>query len=334
VRFDANLPSSALQQIPELAQAAERLGFDGLWTAETQHDPFLPLALAAEHTRRIQIGTAVAIGFARSPATLAYTAWDLAEASHGRFILGLGTQVRAHIERRFGMTWPASPVAKLRELVGAVRAFWSAWQHGERLQFRGEYFKLSLMTPFFNPGPINHPDIPIYLSGVNTGLARLAGEIADGYHAHPLHSARHLREVVRPALAEGAARAGRSARDIVLSTTAFVVTSPAEADLVRFQIAFYASTPTYRAVMALHGWGDVADELSRLSRHKAWDQMTPLITDEMLHEFAVVAEPAEAAAGLRRRYAGLVDRLTLYLPFSPGLQDDFWQQVASELRTA
>ena len=215
MRFDASLPSSALQQVPELAQAVERIGFDGLWTAETQHDPFLPLALAAEHTRRVQLGTAVAIGFARSPATLAYTAWDLAEASQGRFILGLGTQVRAHIERRFGMAWPASPVAKLRELVGAVRAFWSAWQHGERLQFRGEYYKLSLMTPFFNPGPISHPQIPIYLSGVNPGLARLAGEIADGYHAHPLHSARHLREVLAEAQAERRAIQGELAALLV-----------------------------------------------------------------------------------------------------------------------
>ncbi|MEW6569006.1 MAG: TIGR03617 family F420-dependent LLM class oxidoreductase, partial [Chloroflexota bacterium] len=228
--LDANLPPMTLGQIPALAEAAERIGFAALWSSETQHDPFLPLALAAEHSTRLQLGTAVALALTRSPTALAYTAWDLAEVSHGRFILGLGTQVRAHVTRRFGMDWPDSPAGKLREVVGAIRALWTTWQDGGRLNFRGQYFKLTLMTPFFDPGPIAQPAIPIYLAGVNPALCRLAGEVADGLVAHPYHSERYLREVVRPAVAEGQARAGRPARSVRLSVTAMAVTAPEEAD--------------------------------------------------------------------------------------------------------
>jgi probable F420-dependent oxidoreductase len=331
--FDASLPPVSLDQIPRIASAAEQIGFDALWSTETQHDPFLPLALAAEHTQRLDLGTAIAVGFARSPATLAYTAWDLADYSHGRFILGLGTQVRAHIRRRFGMPWPDSPSGKLRELVAAIRAFWRCWQTGEPLAFRGEHYRLNLMTPFFNPGPIDHPEIPIYLAGVNTALCRLAGEIADGIHAHPYHSERYLREVVEPAVAEGAARAGRSRGDIRLSVTAFAVTSPEEVDLVRTQIAFYASTPSYRPVMAFHGWGETADRLRELARTAGWADMPSLISDEMLQTFAVTASSDGLGAALRARYSGLADRLTLYLPFSPGDRDEFWSRLAHDVHT-
>lgn len=329
--FDVSLPPTSLNAIPALAAAADRIGFDAVWTSETQHDPFLPLALVAEHTQRLGFGTAVAIGFARSPGALAYTAWDLAQASGGRFILGLGSQVRAHIERRFGMPWPESPVAKMRELIGALRAFWTSWQSGERLNFRGGYFKLTLMTPFFDPGPIDHPKIPIYIAGVNPGFCRLAGEVADGFHAHPYHSERYLREVVRPAIDQGAARAGRSPGEILLSVTAFAVEDPAQADFVRSQIAFYASTPSYRPVMALHGWGEVADRLSELARQGDWVGMPRLISDEILETFAVVCGPGELGEALKGRYAGLADRLTLYLPYT-GAEDDFWRDLASTLR--
>ena len=205
MRLDALLPPASLTSLPELARSAEAAGFDALWSTETQHDPFLPLALAAEHTQRINLGTAIAVAFARSPAVLAYTAWDLADASHGRFILGLGTQVKAHVERRFGMPWPDSPVGKLRDLIQAMRALWRAWQEGERLNHRGPYHKLTLMTPFFNPGPIEYPSIPVYIAGVNSALCRLAGELADGFLAHPYHSADYLRQVVRPEIDAGAA---------------------------------------------------------------------------------------------------------------------------------
>lgn len=334
MQIDANLPPASLRALPDLARAAEAAGFDGLWSAETQHDPFLPLALAAEHTHRIHLGTAIAVAFARSPAVLAYTAWDLAEASGGRFILGLGTQVRAHVERRFGMPWPDSPVGKLRDQITALRALWRTWQDGERLNHRGPYHKLTLMTPFFNPGPIEHPLIPIYIAGVNPALCRLAGEAGDGFIAHPYHSVDYLRRVVRPAIDDGAAQTGRQPGDIRLSVTVITAADPAEAEFARAQIAFYASTPSYRPVMAHHGWGEVADRLRELSRRSAWGEMSELISDEMLSTFAVVASEAELPAALQARYAGLADRLALYTPYTPGTRDAFWERLRQGLKAA
>jgi probable F420-dependent oxidoreductase len=324
---DTSLPPTGLKAVPEIAQAAERLGFAGLWITETQHDPFLPGALIAEHTTRIRFGTAVAIAFARSPATLAYTAWDLARASGGRFILGLGTQVKAHIERRFGMPWPESPVGKLREQIAAIRAFWRTWQTGEPLNFRGEFYKLTLMSPFFNPGPIEHPDIPIFIAGVNTGLARLAGEAADGFHVHPFHTPRYLSETLLPAIQAGAAHAGRSRAEIQISVTAFAASTPQEMEITRQHIAFYASTPSYRPVMALHGWGGVAEKLSSLAARGKWAEMPALIDDSMLGAFAVVAGPGDISHALQERYRGLAGRLALYLPFIPGERDEFWKSL-------
>ena len=323
--LDASLPPVSLGRVPAIARAAEAAGFDALWSTETMHDPFLPAALAAEHTQTLQFGTAVAIAFARSPTTLAYTAWDLAQASGGRFILGLGTQVKAHVERRFGMPWPDSVVGKLREQVAAMRALWNTWQTGEKLNFRGEHYKLTLMTPFFNPGPIERPDIPIYIAGVNPGLARLAGECADGFHLHPLHSIRYLEEVLKPAIAEGARRAGRSPEEVKIATSAFIVTSPAEELFVRSQIAFYASTPSYRPVMALHGWEETAQQLSALASRGEWGAMPGLVTPEMLETFAVVSAPGELAERLQARYRGRIERLGFYIPFIPGERDDFWR---------
>ncbi len=325
--LDASLPPVPLTQVPAIACAADELGFQALWSTETMHDPFLPGALIAEHTRRLHFGTAVAIAFARSPATLAYTAWDLAQASGGRFILGLGTQVKAHIERRFGMPWPESVVGKLREQIGALRAFWQAWQTGGRLEYRGDYYRLSLMSPFFNPGPIEHPEIPIYIAGVNRGLARLAGETCQGFHVHPFHTPRYLAEVLLPALEAGAEKAGRARTEVRVSVTAFVVTSPEEDFFVRAQVAFYASTPSYRPVMALHGWEAEAEKLSILAGRGKWEEMPFAITDEMLQTFAVIASPQDLAPALLARYRGLADRLSLYLPFNPGEKDEFWSTL-------
>lgn len=332
MKLDASLPPMALRQLPGMAQAAEDIGFDGLWSTETQHDPFLPLALAAQHTQRISIGTAVAIAFARSPTVLAHTAWDLAEQSGGRFILGLGTQVKAHIERRFGMPWPASPVTALREQIQVIRALWQAWQQGGRPNVRGEYHKVTLMTPFFSPGPQPHPAIPIFVAGVNPGLARLAGEAADGFLVHPYHSRRYLQEVVQPAIVEGAAGAGRRSEAVAFSVTSIVATTPEEELWARGQIAFYASTPSYRPVMALHGWGENADELRSLSQRGAWAEMGECITQEMLATFAVTAPEQDLPEALAERYAGSADRLGLYLPFTPGSRDAFWRRLITRLR--
>ena len=332
MQFDGIIPPTSLRKIPELTREAERIGFDAIWSSETQHSPFMPLALVAEHSRGLDFGTAIAVAFARSPASLAYTAWDLAQASNGRFILGLGTQVKAHIERRFGLLWPASPVNKFRELIAAIRALWTAWQTGEKLNFRGEYYKLTLMSPFFNPGAIDHPDIPIYIAGVNTGLSRLAGEVADGFHAHPYHSEKYLREIIVPAIEQGAVQSGRSRKDVSLVVSAMFATNKVEEDIMRAQIAFYASTPTYRPVMALHGWEEVAEHLSNLSRRGNWGEMAEMINDEMLETFAVVASEEDLADALLERYAGLADRLMVYRPFDPGDSDDFWVRLLKEVR--
>src|SRR5512141_1442800 len=242
MKFDAALPPVYLKDVPAIAKAAEEIGFDALWTQETQHDPFLPCALIGEHTTRLRAGTAVAIAFARSPANIAYTAWDLAAQSEGRFILGLGTQVKAHIERRFGQVWPESPVKKLREQIEVIRALWDCWQNGTKLNYRGEYYKITLMSPFFNGGQIAHPNVPIYIAGVNTGLAKLAGEICEGFHVHPFHSLRYLREVVLPAIEEGASKGRRKREDISVSVTPFIATNSEETAFARAQISFYAST--------------------------------------------------------------------------------------------
>ena len=211
-----------------------------------------------------------------------------------------------------------------------MRAFWQTWQTGERLNHRGEHYKLT--PPFFNPGPIDHPDIPIYIAGVNTGLSRLAGEVAEGFHAHVYHSRRYLEEVVRPGIEAGARKANRTADEISLSTAAFTVTRPEEADFVRSQIAFYASTPTYRPVMELHGWGETADQLQGLARKGAWQEMATLINDEMLEVFAVVCELNELPKKLADRYTGLVDRLALYAPYIPGERDDEWSDLLAGVR--
>jgi probable F420-dependent oxidoreductase len=327
MKFDATLPPVPLRDVPTIAKAAEEIGFDALWTQETQHDPFLPCALAAEHTSHLHVGTAIAVSFARSPANLAYTAWDLAAQSNGRFILGLGTQVKAHIERRFGQQWPESVTGKLREQIQAIRAFWDCWQSGTKLNFRGEYYKITLMSPFFNPGSVEHPDIPIYVAGVNTGLAKLAGELCDGFHVHPFHSVRYVREVILPAIEEGARKERRERKEVAVSVTAFVATAPEEMNFARAQIAFYASTPSYRSVMDLHGWIGVAEKLSGHAAKGEWSEMPLLITDEMLSEFCLVAEEDKLADELKKRYEGIADRLALYTAFVPGEKDEWWRKM-------
>lgn len=324
--LDAALPPVPLSAVPEIAIEAERLGFDTLWSTETMHDPFLPFTLAAEHTHALNFGTAVAVSFARSPATMAYTAWDLAQASKGRFCLGLGTQVKAHIERRFGMPWPDSPVTKLRDQIAAMRALWRTWQTGEKLNFRGDYYKLTLMSPFFNPGPIDHPHIPIYIAGVNKGMARLSGEVADGFLVHPFHSPDYLKEVILPAIEKGVNKAGRDKKSISISVTAITICDGEQKEFVRQQIAFYASTPSYRPVMALHGWEKDAEDLSAAAARGKWAEMPEMITDEMLAIFATSAVPEELSAVLKNRYVGIADRLSLYIPFSPGEDLEFWKK--------
>jgi probable F420-dependent oxidoreductase len=330
--LDVTLPVDAnpLPIAAEVAAAAEEIGFAALWAPETAHNPFLGLAVAAEHSRRLTLGTAVAIAFPRSPMVTAQIAWDLAAYSKGRFVLGLGTQVRAHIERRFSAQFD-QPVARMRDYILAMRAIWDTWQHGRPLRYKGEFYQHTLMIPFFNPGPIEYPAIPIYIAGVNSGLAQLAGEVCEGFHAHPLNSAKYLREVIHPQIAAGAAKSGRDPAACAVVGSAFVITgaSPAEREklrgAVRQQIAFYASTPTYRPVLECHGWGEVGEQLSQLAAQQRWAEMPTLVTDELLAAFAVEAAPEALGAALLERFDGLLDRVSLYIPFVPGQMDEFWR---------
>ncbi|HEV8675963.1 MAG TPA: TIGR03617 family F420-dependent LLM class oxidoreductase [Methylomirabilota bacterium] len=319
MKLDINIAIDSLRDVPALARDAEALGFDGLWASETKHDPFLPLALAAEHTSRVSLGTAIVVAFPRSPTVVAHTAWDLQAASGGRLLLGLGTQVKGHNERRFSVPWTA-PGPRLRDYIGALRALWECWQTGQRLDFRSEHYNLTLMTPFFAPMPIAHPRIPIYIAAVNAYNLRLAGELCEGVHLHPFHSVKYLREFALPHIEAGLAKSGRRRADITLITSVFMVTgrTPAETaearEQVRAQVAFYASTRTYEPVLAAHGWADLMPRLHRKSVEGDWPGMAALITDEMLEAFAVQAPFDGLAAALTARYAGLLDRLAPYLP--------------------
>ncbi len=324
MRLDASLGfETPLADVPGIARAAEAAGVDALWTAETSHDPFLPLALAAEHTERLHLGTAIAVAFARSPLVTAATAWDLAHLSGGRLLLGLGTQVRAHIERRFGMPWSGRPASQMREYVAVLRAAWDAWQRAERPSFRGEFYRFTLMSPFFDPGPIDHPAIPVYLAAVGHRMYRLAGEIADGVIVHPLHSRAYLADVVLPALHEGAAVAGREAAAVTVAASVIVATNVEEVAAARRTVGFYASTPTYRPLMEHHGWGSVADALAGHARGGRWDALAGDVTDAMLDAFAIVAAPGELRGALERHSDGLIDRVAPYQAFG----GPAWQEL-------
>ena len=332
MKLDAGLAVEGkhLPTIDEVGHAAESLGFAGLWTSETKHDSFLPLAVAANSTRTLDLGTSIAIAFSRSPMTTAQISWDLQDHSGGRFILGLGTQVRAHIERRFSMPW-GRPAARLKDYILALRVIWQSFQTEDSLNYEGEFYRHTLMTPFFNPGPIEYPEIPIYIAGVNTRLAKVAGELCDGFHVHPFHTPEYIRQTVKPAIKEGAEKENRNPEHVKLATSVFVITGETREEVeeqrekMRSQAAFYASTPSYRVVLEAHGWEDTGQELGRLARDKKWDEMPGLITDEMLRAFAVEAAPEEVGPALKERYEGLIDRVALYVPFVPGERDEFWQ---------
>jgi probable F420-dependent oxidoreductase len=321
VKIDATMSGQA-GRTKELAAELEAIGYDGIWAGEAKHEPFLQLLQAADATQRVTIGTAVAIAFARSPMTLANAAFDLALYSRGRFVLGLGSQVKAHIERRFSMPW-SHPAPRMRELVLALRAIWSAWQTGEKLDFRGEFYSHTLMTPFFSPAAHAYGAPPVYLAGVGEKMTEVAGEVCDGFFFHPFTTDRYLREVTLPALARGRSRAGHA------DLAGFTVTGPAftcagrdEKELAsaikgtKEQIAFYASTAAYRGVLDLHGWGDLQPSLTRLSRDGRWSEMGDAIDDEVLRAFAIVGSPDEVGRGLRQRWGDIAARITLYAPYN------------------
>jgi probable F420-dependent oxidoreductase len=326
-----------LRSAGQTARELEEQGYDGLWTAETNHDPFFPLLLASQTTDRVELGTGIAVAFARNPMNLAQIAWDLQAASGGRFILGLGSQIKPHITKRFSMPW-SQPAARMREMILAIRAIWESWNERTKLDFRGDFYTHTLMTPFFDPGPNPHGNAKIFLAGVGEKMTEAAGEVADGFLCHGFTTERYLREVTLPALERGAGRAGRTLDDVEISGPAFVVTGTTEEEMAasvagtKQQIAFYGSTPAYRAVLELHGWGGMQDDLNRLSKEGRWKEMGDLVDDEMLHTFAVVGEPEEIAGGLHDRYGDVVDRISFYAPYQT--DPARWARVMDQLKAA
>ena len=333
--FDVTILPKNLNTAGTIARQVEDYGFGGLWTAETSHNPFLPLTHAASVTDRISVGTGIAVAFPRSPMVMANTAWDLAEQSKGRFILGLGTQVRAHITKRFSSEWSA-PVPRLREYIESMRAIWDTWQTGVPLHYKGEHYRFILMTPFFSPEPMPYSNIPIYIAGVNEGLCRLAGEMCQGFHVHPFHTTRYLKEMIIPNIEAGAQKTGRTRQAVKLTCMIFVVTGRTAEEIqqstiaTKSQIAFYASTPSYKAVLEMHGWGDLAERLGKMIRENRWNELWTEISDEMLNEIAVVAPVDELAHKVKERYEGLLDRVGYYFPFVPEEVDKqvIWEQAA------
>jgi probable F420-dependent oxidoreductase len=316
IDFSADIAASPLE-VEAAAVAAESQGYDGFGVAETRHDAFTSLALAARATERITLQSAIAVAFARNPMTVAVLGNDIQLISGGRFQLGLGSQVQAHIERRFSMEW-SHPAARMEEFVAAVRTIWATWATGERLAFTGTFYRHTLMTDFFNPGPNPHGNPPILLAAVGERMTQVAGRVADGLLVHSFTTEAYLRDVTLPALR--AARDG-SLDGFTLCIPALVVLGADEAARsraevgIRKQIAFYGSTPAYLPVLAQHGWADLGEKLNKLSRRAAWTEMGELITDEVLDTFAVSGDAAQVAAGLRARFGDAVGRISLYTPY-------------------
>jgi probable F420-dependent oxidoreductase len=335
VKLDAVTYGGPLAAVPDEVRSAELRGYDGWFVSEVAHDPLLACALAAEHRSRLQVGTAITVAFARSPMQVAYQAHDLQALAEGSFVLGLGSQIQAHVEKRFSMPWRA-PAARMREYVQALHAIWTAWETGERLRFEGDHYRHTLMTPFFTPEDHGFGRPDVWIAAVGPLMTKVTGEVADGLLCHVFTTDRYLRGTTLPAIAEGAATAGRSRDDLEVSLPVLVVTGRDEeereavATAARGQLAFYGSTPAYRGVLEAHGWGPLHEELHAASVRGEWDRMPGMIDDEVLATFAVVTEPDRVGAEVRARYDGLVDRVSLATAHV--FSEDEWGRVTDDLR--
>jgi probable F420-dependent oxidoreductase len=337
MKVDGGIPAD-LSKAAQAARDVEDAGYSGAWTAETAHDPFLPLAVAAEHTERIELGTSIAVAFARNPMLLANLGWDLQAFSKGRFILGLGSQIKPHIEKRFSMEW-SHPAARMREMVMAIHAIWDTWENGTKLEFRGDFYKHTLMTPFFTPDRAELAGFgrpKIYLAGVGEKMTEVCGEVCDGFICHGFTTEKYLREVTIPALERGRKKAGKTMAGFDIVGPSFVVTGNSEEDMkqaaagTRQQIAFYGSTPAYRGVLDIHGWGGLQDELNTLSKQGKWVEMGSLITDDILNTFAVVGGPDMVAPELHRRYGDVINRISFYAPYKS--DPERWRPVIEAIK--
>jgi probable F420-dependent oxidoreductase len=335
MKVDGVLMGAAPEEVSTAARELEDLGYDGAFTAEVSHDPFFPALLGGLSTERLELGTGIAVAFARNPMTTANVAYDLQLYTRGRFILGLGSQIKPHIEKRFSMPW-SHPAARMREFILALRAIWTCWNDGAPLDFRGDFYRHTLMTPFFNPGPNRYGTPKVFLAAVGEKMTEVAGEVADGILLHGFTTERYVREVTLPALARGWEKAGRKRGDFEVSGPMFVVTGTTEEEIesartaTKQQIAFYGSTPAYRPVLELHGWGDLQDELNRLSKRGEWVAMGDLVTDDILETFAVVGEPEDVPGALRARYGDAVDRISFYAPYKR--DPERWRRVLESFR--
>lgn len=332
MKIDSLMPPAAPTKIAEQARAFEAQGFDCVWTFEAMSDAFLPLAHAAAATERLEIGTNIAVAFARSPFSMAQIAWDLQRDSGGRFRLGLGTQVRPHIERRFSMPFD-HPAARVTDYVRCVRAIWDTFQNGSKPAYEGPFYRFKLMNPFFQPGSVEHPDIPVYLAGVNPRMCRAAGEVADGFHVHPMHSAPYLTDVVKPALNEGAKISGREVDDLELYSPVFVITGETQEETdtmertVRQQLAFYGSTPSYAAVLEYHGLGELSKKLNKLMREGDTEAMSAAVPESLVEHVAIIAKPGDVGARIRERYEGILDRVSLYMAMGGDGEFNRWNEL-------
>jgi probable F420-dependent oxidoreductase len=317
------------------ARELEREGYDGAWSAETGHDPLLIVAGAATATSTLELGTGIVVAFARSPMITATMANDVQLLSKGRLLLGLGSQIKPHIEKRYSMPW-SHPAPRMREYILAMRAIWDCWNEGTALNFRGEFYRHTLMSPFFNPGVNPYGAPKVYLAAVGELMTEVAGEVADGLLVHPFSTERYLREVTLPALERGLAKSGRELVDFPISFSGLIATGDSDEALadatrrVRGQIAFYGSTPAYRGVLELHGWGDLQSELNTLSKSGEWERMGELIDDDVLNAFAVVAAPSDVGTLVRERFNDVVRRFSIYAPYALG--DDARRAVVAGLR--
>lgn len=326
---DLTLRALPITEVAASAARAEALGFDGVAVTESTGNPFLALALAAPATRRVRLATGIALALPRTPMDVAYTAWDLQALSGGRFALGLGSQVRAHVERRYGAAW-ARPAARMREHVLALRAIFDCWEQGTPLDFTGEFWTHTLMPPNFRPPPQPHGRPPVLLAAVRERMLEVVGEVADGLLGHALQTADGLRQLTLPALERGLERAGRSRSDLEITAGVFVATDEVEWEAIRRRVAFYGSTPGYRQVLDLHGLGALHERLHALSRTGGWDAMASLVDDDVLGLFAVRGtDPAAIATEIRARVGGIADRVGL-IGEQPDLEQ--WARIAAALR--
>jgi probable F420-dependent oxidoreductase len=340
MKVETGIPTNDLRAIPEAARRVESLGYDGIVTPEVKNDPFLPLAVAATATERVSLGTAVAIAFPRSPMITALMSWDIQRASEGRFILGLGSQVKGHVQRRYSSFWSGHPQPQMREYIQAIKAIWQAWQTGEKLDYRGEYYTHTLMSPEFNPGPVPGGPPKIMISAVGPAMARLAGEICDGVRMHGFCTAKYIQDVIWPELQKGAARAGRDPQTLEVSGGGFVVTGATQAEVeknleaARTRVSFYGSTRTYHGVFEAHGWTEIGPRLHEMSLKGQWEQMPGAVPDDVLDAFVIAGTYDEIVQKIKDRFEGICTRVGLSMPTRTPEDEERLKSMIRELQAS